>query len=79
MPKTVLNRAVWDFFPFPPFEFVSDFEFRVSDLGGRQPPGFQAAFLGMFSLFRGPVLSGPVPSDGGERGMAGLVGVIKSG
>jgi hypothetical protein len=70
--KIAPNRAVLDFFPFPPLEFVSGFGFWVSDLGGRQPPGFESAFLGEFSVFRGPVLSGSVPSAGGKRGKAGL-------
>ena len=36
-PKTTPHRAVLDFCPFPPFEFVSGFGFRVSDLGRKQP------------------------------------------
>jgi hypothetical protein len=38
--KTAPSRAVWDFFRFPPFEFVSGFGFRVSDF---QPPPFVSA------------------------------------
>jgi hypothetical protein len=50
--KTAAGRAVWDFFRFPPFEFVSDFGLRISDF---QPPRFggdssihRGAFSGWF-------------------------------